>query len=360
MLRRETCAIVALSLVASLASGADLGLKKGDVELKSASAIAFGPDGVLFVGDSTQAAVFAIDTADNKKSAKTAVNIKGIGEKIAGTLGVKQDQTLVADMAVNPISGNVYFSVSRGRGPSAQAVIVRCNAQGDIEEFSTEGVNFAKANLPNPPAAGGTGRSNLRSQSITDIGYNDGRLFVAGLSNEEFASTLRSLPFPFKDVDGGTSVEIFHGAHGKFETRSPVRTFTFYEIASKPHILAAYTCTPLVKFPVQSLSPGEKIRGTTVAELGNRNRPLDMVAYQQGDEDFILLSNSARGVMKISTSDLDRKEGIEERIGGTAGQKYETIEDLKDVVQLDRLDAKRAIVLIANDTSSQLKTIDLP
>jgi hypothetical protein len=139
-----------------------------------------------------------------------------------------------------------------------------------------------------------------------------------------------------------------------------VRTFTFYEIASQPHILAAYTCTPLVKFPVKSLSPGEKIRGTTVAELGNRNRPLDMVAYQQGDENFILLSNSARGVMKISTGDLDRKEGIEERISGTAGQSYETIKDLEGVVQLDQFDAKRAVVLITNDQGTHLRTIDLP
>jgi hypothetical protein len=361
MLRRATCAILAVSLVASLASGADLGLKKGDVTLKTASAITFGPDGVLFVGDATQASVFAIDTGDaKKKGAKTTINIKGIGAKIAGLLGVNESEVLIADMAVNPISGNVYFSVARGRGPDAQSLIIRCNDSGDVEEFATEGINYARAEIPNPPAAGGTGRRNLRSQSITDIGYQGGRVFIAGLSNEEFASTLRSLPFPFKDVDTGTSVEIFHGAHGKFETRSPVRTFTFYEIASQPHILAAYTCTPLVKFPVKSLSPGEKIRGTTVAELGNRNRPLDMVAYQQGDENFILLSNSARGVMKISTGDLDRKEGIEERISGTAGQSYQTIKDLEGVVQLDQFDAKRAVVLITNDQGTHLRTIDLP
>ncbi len=45
-------------------------------------------------------------------------------------------------------------------------------------------------------------------------------MIVAGLSNEEFASTLRSLPFPFKEGESETSVEIYHGAHGKFETRS--------------------------------------------------------------------------------------------------------------------------------------------
>jgi hypothetical protein len=37
------------------------GLKEGAPDLKSAGQLAFGPDGVLFVGDAKGAAVFAID-----------------------------------------------------------------------------------------------------------------------------------------------------------------------------------------------------------------------------------------------------------------------------------------------------------
>ena len=47
------------------------------------------------------------------------------------------------------------------------------------------------------------------------------------------ASKLRSIPYPFAKADEGTSVEIFHGAHGRFETQSPVRTFTSYEIGGE-------------------------------------------------------------------------------------------------------------------------------
>ena len=65
-----------------------------------------------------------------------------------------------------------------------------------------------------------------------------------------------------------------------FETRSPVRAFTVYNINEEPHLVAGYTCTPLVKFPLSDLKPGNKIRGITVAELGNRNRPLDMFVYE--------------------------------------------------------------------------------
>ncbi len=56
----------------------------------------------------------------------------------------------------------------------------------------------------------------------------------------------------------------------------------------QPHVLAAYTCTPLVKFPLSDLKPGEKVKGTTIAELGNRNRPLDMIVYQKDGKDYVL------------------------------------------------------------------------
>ena len=110
------------------------------------------------------------------------------------------------------------------------------------------------------------------------------------------------MPFPFAEAHAGTSVEIYHGAHGRFETRSPVRTFAPYKIGNEDHIVSAYTCTPLVKFPVSDLKPGKKIKGITIAELGNRNRPLDMIVYNKGGKDYILLANSSRGVMKINKS----------------------------------------------------------
>ena len=87
-------------------------------------------------------------------------------------------------------------------------------------------------------------------ESITDMAFVDGKLVVAGLSNEEFASKLRTVPYPFAAIDAGTSVEIYHGNHGQFETRSPVISFVPYQVNNTSHLIAGYTCTPLVKFPV--------------------------------------------------------------------------------------------------------------
>ena len=133
------------------------------------------------------------------------------------------------------------------------------------------------------------------------MAFVDGKLIVAGLSNEEFASKLRSIAYPFAAADPGTSVEIFHGNHGQLETRSPVYTFVPYTIDSKPHLIAGYTCTPLVKFPMTACSPATKVVGTTIAELGAGNRPIDMIVYKKDGKEFLLMSNTSRGVMKIPT-----------------------------------------------------------
>src|SRR4051794_3845906 len=64
-------------------------LTAGATHLKSAGSLAFGPDGVLFVGDSVGAAVVALDTNDRTAPAGDAkVNVQGIDAKIAALVGV--------------------------------------------------------------------------------------------------------------------------------------------------------------------------------------------------------------------------------------------------------------------------------
>jgi hypothetical protein len=358
-LRGALLVLAALVVAAGPAFGADAALdslKKGTPELKSATTLTFGPEGILFIADPLAGTIFAVDTGD-----RTAANgsgrpkVEGLDEKIAGMLGITAKDLLINDIAVNPISGNTYLSLSRGKGPDAKAALAKVDRSGKVSEFSLKDVPFSKVTIPN---ANTTERG--RREAVTDMAYVKGRLLVAGLSSEEFASNLRAISFPFKDADKGTSVEIFHGNHNAVETRSPVRTFVPYDIKGETNILAAYTCTPLVKFPVSDLKPGQKVRGTTIAELGNMNRPLDMFVYNKGGKDYILMANSARGVMKITTDGIDTAKPITQRVGGVAGQKYETIASLKGVEHLDRFDKDHALILVKNDKGITLDTIELP
>ena len=73
--------------------------------------------------------------------------------------------------------------------------------------------------------------------------------------------------------------------HGRSEDNRPIQAFVPFNIGGEPNLLAGYTCTPLVKIPVAKFD-SDKITGTTVAELGNRNTPLDMIVYNQHGKDF--------------------------------------------------------------------------
>ena len=85
-------------------------------------------------------------------------------------LGTKPQQIMINDLAVNPISGNVYLSVSRGRGPDALRVLLGVGADGKLDEVALENVRFARTEIPNPPDPNARRRGeSLRSESITDI-----------------------------------------------------------------------------------------------------------------------------------------------------------------------------------------------
>jgi hypothetical protein len=350
--------LIALAVVSSPLLAADGEMQKGTPDLKHAGSLAFAPEGVLLVGDAQNAAIFAIATNDTGATDKGEVNIEGINQKIAAMIGSSADDTIINDMAVNPTSGQVYLSVSRGRGPDATPILFKADAKGNLSVFELKDVKFAKASFDNVPESGTDRRGqNPRMSAITDIQYDHGKVIVAGLSNEEFASKLRVFNYPFDGQDSSTSIEVYHGAHGALETRSPVRTFITYEST----VLAAYTCTPLVTIPVGELG-GDKIRGKTIAELGNRNTPLDMIVYKKGDQDYLLMANTARGIMKLKLdkSEFDAATSIDSRITDTAGVPYETMSQFENVVQMDKLNDAHAVMLVANSKNFDLKTVSLP
>jgi hypothetical protein len=348
-------AAIALTATAAPAPG---------VTVQSAGSLAFAPNGVLLIGDSAGAQVVALDTGDTAKGGPGKVGVEDLTGKIAALLGTTADQVAVNDVAVNPISGSAYIAVSRGLGPDAKPVILKADRAGKLTEVKLDAAKLTAAPLsdaPAPDAKNARGQL-LRTDAITDIGFVNGQVLVAGLSNEEFASSMRSIPYPFKGAaEKSASIEIYHGSHGRFETAAPVRTFITYDIGGKPNVLAGYLCTPLVKIPVSEFKPGAKIKATTIAELGNMNRPLDMISYKQDGKDVILMANSARGVMKLDAKDIDKYASIEARIADKAGVPYTTIADLKNVTQLDKVDDKTAVILVAEaGKPAMLETIALP
>ena len=364
MTRPQLCTwAVAATVVMVAVNGwsADLyRLPAGSPELQSAGPLAFGPDGILLIGDTKAAAIVAIQTGDKSGSPQTAkYSIEDLGGKIAAALKADAKDVTVNDLAVNPLSGNVYASLA----VAGKAGLVRINADGQIQSVNLKDVPHSVAKLPNPPADQAGPRGNARDSSITDMAWVDGQVIVSGMTSEKSPTNARALAFPFSEANEGASLEIYHGAHGKTEDNARIRTFVPFNIGGKPSLLAGFVCTPLVQFPLDGLTSGEKVKGKTVAELGNRNQPLDMIVYKKGGQNYLLLSNSARGVMKVSTADIEKNQGITEPVRGgtgTAGQPYETISDLAGVVQMDKLGDDNVVVLIQDGSSLNLKSAALP
>jgi hypothetical protein len=317
----------------------EYGLSTGTIALGSAGPITFGPDGILFLADNSSATVYALDTGDRSPSAAGGpLNLEDLDVQLASFLGCAPEDVVIRDLAVNPLSQNIYLSIQRGYGERAVQVLVRLDrADGSISEVTLEDVSIAQAAIADAPTEDDERldtllpsspegdeieihgitlrvlRQPIRNSTITDLAFVNGTLFVAGLSNEEFSSKLRRIPFPFESgtaTSTANNLEIFHVDHGKWETAAPIRAFVPYDQGRS--ILATYTCSPLVHFPVADLEGGTKTVGRTVAELGPMNQPLDMISFMQGGAEQLLIANSRHGLIKVATADVDTQEALTE------------------------------------------------
>lgn len=348
----------------------EYGLRVGQAVLGSAGPITFGPAGILFLADNASATVFAVDVADPGPAGAGSgpFDLADVDVRVGSLLGCDAADVAIRDVAVHPESRNVYLSVQRGRGDAAAAVLVRVDrADASISDVPLTGVPVAAITLADAPApsderlditlptgeegedltvAGRTIRvlrRPIRTSTVTDMVYVNGSLLVAGLSNEEFSAKLRRIPFPFTGEDdvAANNLEIFHVSHGKWETAAPIRTFVPYD--SGRSILASYTCTPVVHFPLAELAPGTKTVGRTVAELGAMNQPLDMVCFVQDGEEHLLVANTSHGLIKIACRDIDVQEPLTESTQ-SVGVPRETA-DLAGITRLANLDSGHVLAL---------------
>jgi hypothetical protein len=348
---------------------------RGTPAIRSLSRLAFTPDGTLLVGDSQGAAVWALDLGDRTPPAASPdLTLERLDDKLAALLGTTPDDVLIHDMAVSPVSRNVYISASRGLQQSnrrfpipsdtAEAkLLLRVDAAGQIAEVPLKDVTYSKAELPDAPAADAKlWVFKARSFTITDLAWAEGKVYVAGLSNQEFASTLRVFDYPFTGAQNKTTLEIYHAAHGKYETEAPIETFLPYRIGDRTVLLASYTCTPLALFSQADLKPGAHVRGTTLGEFGAGNMPLDMVAYKRDGKDYVLLANSLRALMSIAAEDIAKQtSGLTQPVEdyGTAGVHFRALPHV-GVQQLDRLSDTQMLVLLRSVRDGKLSLQTLP
>ena len=279
----------------------------GNPGIMAVNAISFGPEGILFIGDSKAAVIYAIDLSADSEVDNSKVSLNEVDVKIADALGASSDEVEIIDMAVNKDNGNIYFAV---RHSSDKPILLKLNGK-NFKQVGLTNVSYSSISMNNPVGADSKdkrGRS-LRQYAVSDLAYADGKVMVTGLSSDEFGSTFRIINFPFNETQIHSSLEIYHAAHGKYETHSPIKSFAPVMIDNKLSLVAGYTCTPLVVFPLSAMQSGKHTKGQTVAELGNRNTPLDIIEIERDGERFVLVANSHRALMKINVKDIESFEG---------------------------------------------------
>lgn len=119
-----------------------------DDPLKSANVLAFGPDNVLFVGDSTTGTVYAFDTvAGQNDQQSSAYNLKNIDAELASLLRTSTDNIQVKDLAVHPESKEAYIAVSRVRGNRYIPEIIIANQSGEFRRLDLAKTKHSKIQL---------------------------------------------------------------------------------------------------------------------------------------------------------------------------------------------------------------------
>ena len=286
--------------------------------LQSAGVLTFGPNNVLFVGDITGAKIHAFGLREEDLTSQTDVisgnfhnfegrdHVQGLDQKLAALFGTTINKMAINDMAVHQPTEQIFISVERGRGTDAIPAIVKVN-HGQLEILKLDSIPHSQVSIPNEPDS----KAMLEFEpqqvyAITDVKYYNGEIFVTGITNQRFASTLHRIPYPFNSTMATCTVEIWHPVHGQFETRAPIIRKVIRELNGEPYLFGVYGCTPLVRFPLSALKDGAHVRGDVIGELGYGANPIDMLTFTSpaDSKEYLLVTIDTRSAAQIAVSEL--------------------------------------------------------
>ncbi|MFK7787489.1 MAG: hypothetical protein AB8B56_20365 [Crocinitomicaceae bacterium] len=291
-------------------------------QIKSLGVLTFNDEGILFAGDNLSGAVIAFDfKAEKRTTNQFEINVYDIDEQIGAILGTTQGNVQLNDLAVHPKSGEVYLSVTYGHGAEALPTLIKVDVKNQLHVLDLATLEITVQRLHNLPdndrklALRGTGggapttkeiaksKRSLRTLAIVAMQYHKDELFVAGISNEEFCSVLRRIPYPFNGKESVSNIEMYHITHDKYESRAPIRSMVVKEIDGIDQLIAAYTCSPLVLIPLNELKDGTKVKARTIGDMGN-GQPIDIIPFTLKGEEMLFVTNKSRSPLVIPVRGL--------------------------------------------------------
>ena len=273
--------------------------------VRSVGAMTFIDANTLVVADWRAGEIHALQLPPAAAVTPRPFNLMNVSSPIARALRVSADQLRFEDMAFRPGTELAYISLSiTGKKSISRPALVAVDAAGAVTVLDLKRTPRTSAEIKSRPAADKFFWRDIpeATLTVTDLVYFDGKLYVAGLSNASFASTLRVYDFPFTGGATATSIEMYHPVHNEWETRAPIRKMAVVTLNGEPSLVAAFTCSPLVTIPLKDLKDGAHVTGKTIAELGWGSAPVDMVTFDRGQEPMVLLTHSHKSADLMSVS----------------------------------------------------------
>lgn len=342
-------------------------LSEGDPGIKSIDTIAVASDGVLLISDGGNSRIVGIQTDDVKKLPGEGPAVKNIVKEIAGRLGAADKDVEIAEIDVNASTGRTYVLVKQLA--EKKNLIVTVDPDGTIAPLSLKAVKHTAVALPKADAG---------APRVTEMTWARDRVVCSARTSEEFASKLIVIPTPVgpEAAFGMISAETYHIAHGKWETKAPMAAMFAYEENGRRYIVGGFGCTPVVKYPIDAIQNGAKVKGESMIELGSGNRPLNMFGYVKDGKASVIINTfrfhharaplspmpfwTCRFDQSILAAEKKNEQALKRNVKNPTDPAVTMVESFHGVMHMGKLDDARAVVVKDNDGQVDLQVLALP
>lgn len=342
-------------------------LTDGDPGIKSIDTIAIAADGVLLISDGANARIVGVQTDDVKKLAGDGPKVQNIIHQIAGRLGAADKDVEIAEIDVNAATGRTYVLVKKL--DEKKNLIVTIDPDGTIAPLSLKQAKHTAVALPKTAAG---------APRVAEMTWAGDRLVCSARTSEEFASKLMVIPAPIgpEAAFGIVSAETYHIAHRKWETKAPMAAMFPHEENGRKYIVGGFGCTPIVKYPIDAIQDGAKVKGESMIELGSGNRPVNMFGYTKDGKASVIVNTfrfhhaksplsptpywTCRFDASILAAAKKNEEAMKRDVKNPKDPAVTMVDSFHGVMHMGKLDDSRAVVVKSNDGSVDLEVIALP
>ncbi len=339
--------------------------QKGNPEVASIHSLAFGPKGLLLIGDGDSGRVVAVETGDDKPLGSFK-KITDLNSSLAARFGLKAADMMVMAYAVNRDSGCAYFGLERQ--DDGRVLLARVKPDGAIEEVKLDDVTYACAPLRVSTEEG--------SAHINAILWTDKQVIVSATATAAFSAHVMSVPVPIVHDARGVvgNAKSYHVTHGEWETAAPLERMALWEENGETFIVAGLTCTPVVKYPLKNLKDGAELKGVTPFDFGGGQQPMDMFVHNGSlyvcvdglEEPYVVrvkkeLMSGKGGVNEKAPTITDENDDGQVVIVKKYASSVSFVPGFKNVIGMMQLSGTHALVLRQNKKNDvDLEAVALP